>query len=165
MLTVNNVTELFSPFNFIGQPSDNFIIAVPNVDIELEANQNSDDTQLKYQFTYSYLRESGDINSIGYWNIEGGPAETAAQNYRLDIETAFENILNPQDFYSVSFSDVANVSFSIDADLSDGPGDIAIMQVDGNERIFSRRGDETVRRQSILDTAHKNIRCASGSLV
>jgi methyl-accepting chemotaxis protein len=37
--------------------------------------------------------------------------------------------------------------------------------IDRSQAVISFEMDGTVRRQGILDTAHKNIRCASGSLV
>ena len=91
--------------------------------------------------------------SVAAYNIDYAPG---MRNYYTDVTVAphtlqIMDIAALQEIYGRNYG-----SFAWGTDYT-----LSVMNPTANDDAFLY----TVRRQSILDTAHKNIRCASGSLV
>ncbi|KRT56445.1 hypothetical protein [endosymbiont of Ridgeia piscesae] len=104
MAEYSDFTNLINAFNLTGKLINTS--AVPGINLEMDYGEN-------YIVTYTYFRSYFDITSANYYDgndveptyiVDGG-------EYRQDIETAINSILNPAGNYSVLFSDVANIDF------------------------------------------------------
>ena len=130
--------DILNTYNLIGKPEG--ILVVPNLNIQQNSNN-------EYVVTYSFFRTSEDITNAEYYNFLGSPSENIVlqDDYREDIESTIQSILNPTDLYSVLFSDV--LKFKFQENLIN-TGDITFGQLDGNNTaLFSTKNVAAVSLQ------------------
>ncbi len=118
MVTVDDRSNVLADKNFIGGNGTTIISPVL-----FDDREEVDYVGGKHTFKYHFLTDVADLNSAGYYftnsreyiELPSGQNPALTDNQSL----TFNNILNPTSHYSVSFSDVANVQFSLSEFTSD----------------------------------------------
>ena len=143
---------LLNDYNLTGEPAgaltvhNQNVIKVPNLNVEKNGDNN-------HVITYSFFRTAEDIANAGYYNFTGSPSENiiSTAEYRNDIETTIQSILNPTGAYSVLFSDVAKIDFLEEIAST---GIVTFGQLDGNSPLFAEASKSAVSVQYSPSTAN-----------
>ncbi len=130
MPQLSDASSLLNLYSLAGNLNGNAVgtITVPNIIL-------SKDSEDDYVVDYTLFRSYTDISSASYYD----PNDTEPQNivdgdeYNQNIENAIQSILTPTNFYSTSFSDVAQLSF---LESTSGTGILTFAQMDFASDIF-----------------------------